>query len=119
MGSEADLKLPICRKMKYGWMYCLFSVNHVEGSVSRAGVLSSNVCKAVCNVNKDYVCPVWTQKGEPRIGGNSTGLKPPGGRIKLTIRKHFLIGREECFYSVSGTLLSTLHKLFHLTLRKA
>lgn len=26
------------------------------------------------------------------MGVNSTGWKPPGSRIKLTIRKHFLIG---------------------------
>lgn len=48
-------------------------------------------CLQSCPMEKNYVCCVWPWK-ELQMGGNLTGWKPPGGRIKLTIRKHFLIG---------------------------
>lgn len=93
------------------------AVNHGRGRKEGQGY--SLQMSAKLSYEKGLHLSCVAQKGETRMGWNSIQWKPPGGRIKLTIRNPFLIGREECFYCVSCILLSILHKLSHLTFNKA
>ena len=77
------------------------------------GALFKMPSKLSCGKGSFVLCgPRKENPGWVRI--QQSGNHQEGGRIKLTVRNPFLIGREECFYCVSGILLSTLHKLSHL-----